>query len=97
MTSKICFKKPSLDLLLLQNQSGVYLKQDKLTVANCFTVLLFCIVWDIFHRDEPQSDETRETGGGAPLAIARYNRPRTESPGHNRLNKIGDYVQFLHQ
>ena len=28
---------------------------------------------------------------------ARQNRPRTESPGHNRPNNVGDYVRFLHQ
>ena len=25
---------------------------------------------------------------------AGQNRPRTESPGHNRPNKVGDYVLF---
>ena len=24
--------------------------------------------------------------------LTRHNRPRTESPGHNHQNKVGDYV-----
>ena len=31
------------------------------------------------------------------LGLPEKNRPRTESPGHNRPNKVGDYVRFLNQ